>query len=191
MTMIAFEIRLNGEKVCLAGIGEHGVMSQHLSWSQRAPKADSNEKPERAKPHFHIGGLVNQEHIDWIRHQDVEIGDEVTIRIVEVESADEPTHRERAESDEERAQKVRDGLDATKALLPSPLIEGEFLASLRGYDELLAADEPEMSVKVLANLGDLNGCEPEFWRELAAVAADLQMYQQLDGYCEKAKIDAE
>ena len=121
----------------------------------------------------------------------MEIGDEVTIKIVEVERADEPTHRERAETDEERAQKVRDGLEATKALLPSPLVEGGFLSSLRGYDELLAADEPGMSVKVLANLGELNGCDVEFWGALSAVAADLQMYGQLDDYYAKAEIDEE
>lgn len=189
--MIAFEVRLNGEKICVAGIGNHGVLSQTLSWCPREPKADSDEASQARKPSFYIGGLVNEEHIDWIRYQDVEIGDEFTIVIVEVESADEPTHRERAESDEERTKKVRDGLDAAKALLPSPLIEGDFLASLRGYDELLAADEPEMSVKVLANLGDLNGCDIEFWGELSSVASDLQMYMQLEGYYEKAEIDRE
>lgn len=189
--MIAFEICLNGEKICVAGIGSHGVLSQTLTWHQREPKTDSGEKSQSPKPHFHIGGLVNQEHVDWISLQAVNVGDELNIKIVEVESADEPVHRERAESDEERAQKVRDGLDATKALLPSPLIEGEFLASLLGYDELLAADEPEMSVKVLANLGELNGCDLEFWRELSAVASDLQMYGQLDSYYEKAEMDDE
>ena len=58
--MIAFEVRLNGERICVAGIGSHGVVAQHLSWSQREPKADSNEKSERPKAHFHIGGLVNR-----------------------------------------------------------------------------------------------------------------------------------
>ena len=189
--MIAFKIHLNGEKLCVAGIGEHGVLAQHLTWSQRKPKADAEEKPDVTKTRLHVGGLANDEHVDWIKRTEMSVGDEVVIKIVEVESADEPTHRERAESDEERAQKVRGGLDATKALLPSPLLEGEFLASLRGYDELLAADEPEMCVKTLARLGDLNGCDLEFWRELSSVAADLQMYGQLDSYYKKARIDEE
>ena len=187
--MIAFEIHLNGEKLCVAGIGERGVLSQHLTWVGRKPKPDADKEFEPKKPDLSVGGLVNDEHVRWIKQRTLGVGDEVVIKIIEIEVADEPTHRERSESDEERARKVRAGLDATKALLPSPLVEGGWLASLRGYDELLAADEPEMSVKVLAKLGDLNSCRAEFWRELSSVASDLQMYQLLDGYYKKAKID--
>lgn len=185
--MIAFEVWLNGKKLCLASVGDAGVLTQILSWSQREPKADSNEKPKPEKTGLHVGGLARGEYMDWLeRTFSVTVGDEVTVKIVEVEQADEPKHRKRAETGEERAQKVRDGLDAAKALLPSPPIEGDFLASLRGYDELLAADEPEMGVKVLANLGDLNACAPDFWKALENVGADLRMYEQLDGYRKKA-----
>ncbi len=184
--MIAFEIHLNGEKLCVAGIGERGVLSQHLSWVGRELKAKDVEL-KTIEPYLHIGGLVNDQHVSWIKQRTLDVGDEVVIKIVEVEVADEPTNREPRESDEERARKVRDGLDATKALLPSPLVEGEFLASLREYEQLLAAYEPEMSVKVLANLGDLNNCAPEFWESLEFVASELQMYQPLDSYRAKAK----
>lgn len=104
--MIAFEIHLNGEKLCVAGIGEHGVLSQHLSWVGRNPKADEEEVQTR-EPHLHVGGLVNDEHLNWIKQTSVNVGDEIVIAIVEIASADEPIHRERAETDEERAQKVR------------------------------------------------------------------------------------
>ena len=189
--MIAFKIHLNGEKLCVAGIGEHGVLAQHLTWSQRKPKADAEEKPDVTKTRLHVGGLANDEHVDWIKRTEMSVGDEVVIKIVEVESADEPTHRERAESDEERAQKVRDGLANVKALLPSPLVEGEWLASLRGYEEFMAANESRMAVKVLANLGDLNNCAPEFWAALRDIAVELQMYRQASGFSEKADANAE
>ena len=188
--MIAFEIHLNGEKLCLASVGEYGVLSQTLSWVERK-RDDQQTERKTPQPHLHIGGLVDDEHVYWIKSRNVNVGDEITLKILDVQSADEPVHRETAETDTERAAKVDEGLNATKALLPSSPIEGDFLSSLRGYEALRAADEPEMAVKTLAKLGDLNGCAPEFWAELQSVAGDLQMYRQLDGYRKKAKLDDE
>lgn len=189
--MIAFEVWHNGEKLCLASVGETGVLTQMLTWSLGEGKAPSDEHPRYRKTNLHVGGLANGEHLRWLDSMfDVEVGDEVTIHIVEVESADEPPNRHRRETGEERAQKVQEGLDAARALLPSPIVEGDFLASPRGYDELLAAGEPEVSVKVLAKLGDLNECPPAFWEALHAVARVLKMYNESHVYGEKADVDA-
>ena len=186
--MIAFEVRLNGEKLCLASVGEYGVLSHILSWSDSKRNASDDER-ERRQPHFSIGGLVDDEHVRWIRLQYLDVGDEITVKILDVESADEPIHRETAESKAERAAKIEAAFEATLEQLPSTLVEGEFLSSRRGYDELRAADEPKMAVKTLANLGDLNNLPPEFWAELQCVAGHLRMYRQIGGYRKKANLD--
>lgn len=42
---------------------------------------------------MHVGGLANEEHMDWIKPKHLQIGDEICVKIVESESADEPERR--------------------------------------------------------------------------------------------------
>ena len=189
--MIAFEVHLNGEKLCLASVGDYGVLSQHLSWVESKAKAQSVPAEKRPKASLRVGGLVDGQHVNWIQQQAVDVGDEITLKIVEVAKADEVIRREAAETDAELAAKVEAGFKAVEAELPSSPVEAGFLTSLAGYRELRALNESEMAVKVLANLGDANNCPPDFWAELQAVAQDLQMYRQLDGYRKKAGLDDE
>ena len=186
--MIAFETYLNGEKLCVAGIGEDGTLFQNLICRKRRHPTRSAETARARQTDLRVSALVNEEHLTWFDPQlTVEIGDEIIVRIVDVERADEPTRRERSESRAERVHKVQAGLANVKSLLPSALVEGNFLASLRGCDELVAEGESEMAVKILANLGDLNGCAPEFWAALKDVAVDLQMYRMASDFHEKAR----
>jgi len=59
--MTAFEIHLNGHKVCTAGIGEPGVLGAHVSWARR----EGNQLAEELI--LHVGGLINstREHVRW------------------------------------------------------------------------------------------------------------------------------
>jgi len=81
--MRAFKVYINGKRVCLAGIGDHGVLTSVVDWV-----------PGRGEGKLAVGGLISDlnEHVEWVE-QRLEIGDEVTIKIVEAESSDVPKER--------------------------------------------------------------------------------------------------
>ncbi len=84
--MRAFKVSLNGKKLCLAGVGGHGVLSAIISWVAG----------DRGEDLFiEVGGLANEEHIDWVKQKPLRVGDEICIKIVELGSADEPVRRRR------------------------------------------------------------------------------------------------
>jgi hypothetical protein len=88
--MICFEVRVNGEKICVAGVGDSGVLAAHVTWSQ----GRQSQRRQPQKPHLHVGGLVNNEHVRWTENEHVlEVGDEVTFKVVEAGTADEPIHK--------------------------------------------------------------------------------------------------
>jgi len=87
--MTAFEIHLNGHKVCTAGIGEPGVLGAHVSWARR----EGNQLAEELI--LHVGGLINstREHVRWEEARPLQTGDQILIKIVDVKAADEPSVR--------------------------------------------------------------------------------------------------
>ena len=78
--MIAFEVSINGKKSTTAGIGDYGVLSAILSWVRR--RADGSEEMT-----FDLGGLLSDdqqtENLRWLS-ENLKVGDEVTIRIVDI-----------------------------------------------------------------------------------------------------------
>ena len=84
--MRAFDVSLNGEKLCLAGVGERGVLSAIVSWVAG----------DRGEDLFlHVGGLANEEHIDWVRQRHLRVGDEIRVKVVESRSNDRAVRRRR------------------------------------------------------------------------------------------------
>ena len=80
--MICLEVWVNGEKICLAGVGD-GVLHCIVDAARR-----------RFKSHLHVGGLIDNEHVRWTqRDHFLEVGDEVTIKIVEADAVDEPVRK--------------------------------------------------------------------------------------------------
>jgi hypothetical protein len=84
--MRSFNVSLNGKKLCLAGVGERGVLSAIISWV-------GGDRGEDL--HINVGGLANEEHIDWVDQKRLQVGDEIRVKIVESGSADEPVRRRR------------------------------------------------------------------------------------------------
>ncbi len=86
--MLAFEVHINGNRRCLAGIEGEGVVSAILSWVGRG-------HPQRELPKedvsLRVGGLdsIRREHMDWLEH-DLGAGDDVRIRVVDVPKVDRP-----------------------------------------------------------------------------------------------------
>lgn len=95
--MIAFEVFVNGKKLCVAGVGDEGVLTSVLTFVRRShSQPAAEESPGRID--LHVGGLVSypdhsSQHVDWL-NQDVAVGDEITIRVVETEMIDEPARGE-------------------------------------------------------------------------------------------------
>jgi hypothetical protein len=95
--MRAFEIHLNGKQLCLAGVGEDGVLTaivHHIA----SPKASTLN--------LNVGGFVGStgKHVIG-RNWRLKKGDEVLVKIAETDSADRPRKRYpfNPEGDEKKA----------------------------------------------------------------------------------------
>ncbi|MEI6785358.1 MAG: hypothetical protein WCQ21_31045 [Verrucomicrobiota bacterium] len=88
--MIAFEVYVNGEKVCTAGVGESGVLSSILTWRGTQPYKDGNV-PAAASLELDVGGLTSPEGKDvrWAQRS-IRVDDEIQIRVVEASAVDSP-----------------------------------------------------------------------------------------------------
>jgi DNA-directed RNA polymerase subunit E'/Rpb7 len=42
-----------------------------------------------------VGGLANEEHLAWIKHKHVRVGDEIRVKIVEAGSVERPVQKRR------------------------------------------------------------------------------------------------
>src|ERR1043166_1346643 len=95
--MRAFKVSLNGKKLCVAGVGDRGVLSAIVNWVANDRGADL---------FMEVGGLANEEHVAWIKQKHLRVGDEIRVKVFEVKSADRPTEIRRIHPGEElKAQK--------------------------------------------------------------------------------------
>ena len=94
--MIAFEVFLNGNKVCRAGVGDLGVLTTVLSWVRREGRNTETKEPGNIEEELtlNVSGLISskKEHVRWSESK-VTIGDEVRVRVVSAESVDPPDDR--------------------------------------------------------------------------------------------------
>jgi hypothetical protein len=104
--MIAFRIKLNGQKVATAGLpGYHVVSAIATSVLRRADVVgrSPSRRPKRPELRFELGGLWTspegaREHVSWTRFRTLRPGDKISLEIIETDSADEPIHRTRDEA---------------------------------------------------------------------------------------------
>ena len=85
--MLAFEISEIGKRLCIAGTEMSDVLSTGLSWVRR-----TNRRPERLN--FNVGGIISGDsrtHFAWTTPS-ITSGDEITIRLIDADSWDEPEH---------------------------------------------------------------------------------------------------
>ena len=97
--MICFEVLINGERICQAGVGESGVLTSVLTWVGNLQRDQS----ENRSVTLNVGGLAYNENkksefVNWAKER-LNVGDEATIRIVEASNPDEPSER-KSEDDE-------------------------------------------------------------------------------------------
>jgi hypothetical protein len=101
--MIAFEVSLNGKLVCTAGIGDFGVLTSILTWVRRRPAYSRNGDTVEEELTFEVSGRDSREptaseNLTWLS-ETLDVGDNVSIRIVEVDTADPPLARTRDDPD--------------------------------------------------------------------------------------------
>src|SRR5579859_576615 len=88
LPMRAFEVFLNKKKICVAGVGNDGVLSAIIDYvgGQRGHETALS-----------VGGLITleDEHVRWIERRKLRNGDEIRVRIVDINSVDNPTDRQR------------------------------------------------------------------------------------------------
>lgn len=92
---------LNKKKLCLAGIGNDGVLNTFIDY------VGANGRRETSVA---VAGLITSktgdEHVRWIKRRKLRTGDEIKIKVLKGESADKPKQRHRYDPVEElRAQK--------------------------------------------------------------------------------------
>jgi hypothetical protein len=87
--MRAFEVSLNGKKLCLAGVGNHGVLTAIVNWVTDESRGDL---------FLQVGGLVSpsDEHVSWENQRPLRTGDTIEVKIIDAESVDAPKKHKRA-----------------------------------------------------------------------------------------------
>jgi hypothetical protein len=100
--MICFEVKVNGETIGTAGVGELGVLHAILCWVKRSPEKRpegwSEEEWCKETLDLTVGGSIchgedGSEFLDWLQHHPILAGDEITIRVLNQASCDPPANR--------------------------------------------------------------------------------------------------
>lgn len=95
--MIAFEVIVNGSKLCDAGVEGLGVLTAILSWARRVPdpEAKINEQYPPDELLLEVGGLKSARddepggHMSWLSKH-LQVGDAIVIKIKSLEAVDPP-----------------------------------------------------------------------------------------------------
>ena len=95
--MIAFEVIVNGSKLCDAGVEGLGVLTAILSCALRVPQpeADSNQLYPPDELLLEVGGLKSarddqpSRHMSWLS-KPLQVGDAIVINIKSLEAVDPP-----------------------------------------------------------------------------------------------------
>ena len=93
--MKCFEVTINGQKVCTAGIGDYGVLNSVLSFI--GSKESSDQTPSESLE-LTISGVATStvgatDAVEWLQ-RDLVVGDEILIRIIEASECDQPASKE-------------------------------------------------------------------------------------------------
>ena len=108
--MIALEIFVNGRKVSLAGAEDLSVLTGIVNAVGKLGKKASRGKKAHGKSNdlwLTVGGLTDRadgslnEHLRWVAHKKLKIGDRVEIRICKATVADSPVDTTPTDSKEQ------------------------------------------------------------------------------------------
>jgi hypothetical protein len=102
--MIAFEVSLNGKRLCTAGAEDLSVLTAVVTACGRLGEKTVPARPDQKgrEIHVHIGGLTARRdpnadvHVNWNKTRFLEVGDVLKVRIRETDKVDRSTARTKA-----------------------------------------------------------------------------------------------
>ena len=101
--MIAFEVSLNGERVCVAGAEDLAVLAAGVTaCGTLGKKTVPVRSDESWDIHYRVGGLTGRKdeskdvHMTWTGITELNIGDVIEIKVLETDKVDRPKSRKRA-----------------------------------------------------------------------------------------------
>lgn len=93
--MIAFEVSLNDNIVCTAGVEDFGVLTAIVSRVRRRPEKSRNGKTIEEELSAEVGGLDDSgEHLNWLSRE-LQVGDCLSIKVIDIDYVDAPVRRYR------------------------------------------------------------------------------------------------
>ena len=101
--MIGFEITIDGERACIAAVGDLGVVSVIASWVRRSSRDSASAEAVDAgfeeKLTLDVGGLTHDDDgstvlVNWL-DRTLQVGQRVTLTVIETAQADAPLSRRR------------------------------------------------------------------------------------------------
>src|SRR5262245_54264934 len=104
-SMRVFDVFVNDEKLCRAGVGVDGVLATSVTWVKLTGEAAEEARRSNApveETRLHVGGLSNDTHQRWVQRM-LTVGDRVTVAIASARNADAPSHsrKQNRKKDEE------------------------------------------------------------------------------------------
>jgi hypothetical protein len=87
--MKAFLIRVNGKRICKAGVGPNGVLTAIVNWV-----GSSTKRTAQGDFGFHVGGIDGRtgEHVNY-NTPSLNVGDKVSVEILESDQVDPEAKR--------------------------------------------------------------------------------------------------
>ena len=113
--MKAFVIFVNGERICSIDLTPNNTRSVQFAWIGG---------PE-GQVFLHAGGMDDRHHVDW-EMPELEVGDEVTVKVMECDETDPPTSRRTVEEVDAWARSLKPKTEREKQIddelppLPAP-----------------------------------------------------------------------
>jgi hypothetical protein len=102
--LMCFEVRINGQRICTASVGNRGVLTTVLTWIKRSaifrPKDIPKEVWCKEELTLDVGGMIPStnkaysDKVQWI-NQTLAVGDEIHILIKKGTKHDTPPSRKR------------------------------------------------------------------------------------------------
>jgi hypothetical protein len=85
--MIGLQVSVNGKHLYTAGIGDFGMMNAGVDWARIAQNKGTIYEHLWVEAKAYAGSPLEDKH--WQNHA-LEVGDEVTIKVVQTDSPDSP-----------------------------------------------------------------------------------------------------
>jgi len=97
--MKALLVLVNGERLCLAGVGKDGVLNAGVTWVGGKRLEGRGKITQRLE--LMVGGLnsITREHLRWHSPKRLKVGDEITIKVVSAKSVDSETYKFKPKTD--------------------------------------------------------------------------------------------